>query len=185
MLAVFLTVIYLAIALTPLALLALHSKHVAHAITGECVMDCGICGCSDENRANKSCCCARKRRLQMGRAEAAEVSCCSARSPGPPPPAKMSCCAQGRQHADDDHEHVQNAERGESKTVTVYKCGGPCGKGKLLALGSLGYNELLPTHPIERIHPPHEETRYAAPPHRPTSRHGEPPDPPPKVIIPA
>jgi len=183
MLAVFLTVIYLAIALGPLAALALHSKHVAHAISGECVMDCSICGCAAESRANKSCCCARKQRLQMGRMETAEVSCCSARSTDPPPPTQMSCSAQDRQHADDDHEHLQRAERGESKTVTVYTCGLPCGKGKPLALGGLGSNELLPLRPIERIHPALKVTRYTDRPHRPTSRHGEPPDPPPKLLI--
>jgi hypothetical protein len=57
-------VIYLVIALSPLTSLAMHSKVVAHAITGECSGDCDICGCSPESRASNTCCCSKKREQQ-------------------------------------------------------------------------------------------------------------------------
>jgi hypothetical protein len=59
-----LAVIYLLITLSPLAPLVLHSPHVAHAITGECVGECDICGCSPEMRASHTCCCWLKKKEQ-------------------------------------------------------------------------------------------------------------------------
>ena len=60
--ALLLTVVYLAVTLSPLAPLALQSPSLAHAITGECSGDCDICGCSAEARANHTCCCAQKKK---------------------------------------------------------------------------------------------------------------------------
>jgi hypothetical protein len=54
------TVIYLLIAMSPLSTLAMQSKRVAHAMTGECSGDCDICGCSVESRASHTCCCSKK-----------------------------------------------------------------------------------------------------------------------------
>jgi hypothetical protein len=55
---------YLLMVVSPLASLAMHSKAVSHAITGECSGDCDICGCSPEGRASNTCCCSKKRRQQ-------------------------------------------------------------------------------------------------------------------------
>jgi hypothetical protein len=63
LIAVISTTVYLLIVMTPLAPLAMHSKIVAHAMTGECSGDCSICGCSLESRANQTCCCAKKKQL--------------------------------------------------------------------------------------------------------------------------
>jgi len=59
-----LMVVYLVIALSPLAPIAMRSPYLAHALTGECVGDCNICGCSPEQRANHTCCCQQKLKQQ-------------------------------------------------------------------------------------------------------------------------
>ena len=195
--AVILTTIYLAIALSPLSPLAMHSKTVAHAITGECVGDCRICGCSPEASANHTCCCAKKKQMQAGVAksstgdcapkttassEPAKKSCCAAPQPAEPVVAKNDCCAKNKQHKHD--EIVQEAKHNEDQSntgTTVLKCGCPCGKGKQLALTGIGSNELIPIINNERIELPHVTTLYTDPSRRMASRHGEPPDPPPRL----
>ena len=62
--ALVLTAIYLLITMSPLAPLALRSPPLAHAVTGECVGDCDICGCSPEMRASHTCCCWQKKKQQ-------------------------------------------------------------------------------------------------------------------------
>ncbi len=52
-----LLVVYLLITMSPLAPLLSTSPRLAHAMTGECVGDCDICGCSPERRASHTCCC--------------------------------------------------------------------------------------------------------------------------------
>jgi len=59
--ALLLTAVYAMIILSPLAPVALKSPRVAHAVTGECSGNCGICGCSAERRANHTCCCWMKK----------------------------------------------------------------------------------------------------------------------------
>jgi hypothetical protein len=59
-----LLVVYLVIAMSPLAPIALRSPYLAHALTGECVGDCNICRCSPEQRANRTCCCQQKLKQQ-------------------------------------------------------------------------------------------------------------------------
>lgn len=183
--AVILTTIYLTIALSPLTTLAMHSKTVTHAITGECVSDCNICGCSQESRANRTCCCAKKKQLHAG-AEKLPVtdkkSCCASSKPVKPVVAKNDCCAKHEQHQSD--ENVQELKYKDEQTrseTTVLKCGCPCGKGKLFALTGFGSNELLPISINERIEIPLVETLFADLSHRLSSRHGEPPDPPPRL----
>jgi hypothetical protein len=194
-----LTVIYLVIALSPLAPLAMHSKVVAHAVTGECSGDCDICGCSLESRANHICCCAKKKQQQAGVAKLpsaggccspksaiaptpAKGSCCAVSQPLEPVVAKNDCCAKNKQHQHDENVQEPQDKEQRSKNETVYKCGCPCGKGKLLALTGFGSNELLPINLIERTELPHVATIYADLSHRLASRHGEPPDPPPRLI---
>jgi hypothetical protein len=183
LIAVMLTTVYMLIVMSPLAPLAMHSPVVAHAVTGECSGDCDICGCSLESRASKTCCCAKKRHQQLSIAEMAAMPCSSTQPASSPAPQKKSCCAKSAQQSDNDHDHYQNPGREESKTVTVFKCGCPCGKGKLLALNGFGSNELLPITTLERIEIPHVETLYADLSHRLASRHGEPPDPPPRLPL--
>jgi hypothetical protein len=183
--AVVLTTIYLTIALSPLAPLAMHSKSVTHAITGECVSDCNICGCSQESRANYTCCCAKKKQMHAGvekHRESDKKSCCASSKPVKPVVAKNDCCAKNEQHQ--PKENVQELNKTDEQTSnesTVLKCGCPCGKGKPFALNGFGSNELLPIITNERVEIPHIETLFADLSHRLASRHGEPPDPPPKL----
>jgi hypothetical protein len=185
------------IVMSPLAPLAMHSKVVAHAVTGECSGDCDICGCSLESRANHTCCCAKKKQHQASIARfsgdtccapkaatapaAVKGSCCAASQPAEPVAAKNDCCAKNKQHQHDENVQEPQDKEERSKNETVYKCGCPCGKGKLLALNCFGSNELLPINFIERIELPHIATIYADLSHRLASRHGEPPDPPPRL----
>ena len=199
LIAVMLTTVYMLIVMSPLAPLAMHSKVVAHAVTGECSGDCDICGCSLESRANHTCCCAKKKQHQASIARfsasgccapkaatapaSAKKGCCAASQTAEPVVAKNDCCAKNKQH-----QHVENIQELQQKeerstTEAVYKCGCPCGKGKLLALSGLGSSELLPTNTSERIEIPHVETLFADLSHRLASRHGEPPDPPPRLSL--
>jgi hypothetical protein len=147
-----LTAIYLMISLSPLASLAMHSKVVAHAITGECSGDCDICGCSPENRANHTCCCSKKRQQQAHIHEEEHDS-------------KPDCC-----------------KKKPADKKTIIACGCPCGNGKHLALSISATSEVLPFYFSDQFSPPHTDTTFSNPDRRLTSRHGEPPDQPPKLI---
>jgi len=198
LIAIFLTTIYLTIAMSPLATLAMHSKVVAHAVTGECSGDCDICGCSLESRMDHTCCCAKKRQVQADAATlsagnrtpqaatapgAAKGSCYAALKPTEPLVAKNDRCSITGQHPHDEKAQEPAQEAATTKTETVYKCGCPCNDGKLPALTGFGSNELLPNNACDTIAMPHVETLYADLSHRLTSRYGEPPDPPPKLSI--
>jgi len=74
--AIVLVVLYAMIVLSPLAPMALRSPMIAHAITGECVSDCSICGCSPERSANHTCCCWQKKRLHEQESYQDEPECC-------------------------------------------------------------------------------------------------------------
>lgn len=192
--AIILMTIYLSIALSPLAPLAMHSKVVAHAVTGECVGDCNVCGCSQESRANHTCCCAKKKQMHAGattnsksecspkQIETTKGSCCAASQPVEPVVAENDCCAKDKKKQHDGNlQQSQHKENLSTTKTTVFKCGCPCGKGKMFALAGFGSNELLPINVNERIEIPHEETLFADLTHRLASRHGEPPDPPPRL----
>lgn len=93
--ALLLTVVYLLMTLSPLAPLALRSPHLAHAITGECVGDCDICGCSPEQRANHTCCCAQKKKLDQ---HEKTRECCKPKGAEATPVLKCSCpCGSAKQ----------------------------------------------------------------------------------------
>jgi hypothetical protein len=74
--ALVLTVIYHLITMSPLAPVLLKDPRLAHALTGECAGDCDICGCSLEQRANRTCCCQQKLKQKASR-EAFASSCCN------------------------------------------------------------------------------------------------------------
>ena len=60
-----LCVIYGLIVLSPLAAqMAMRSPVVAHALTGECAGECGLCGCAPERSASHTCCCWQKKLQQ-------------------------------------------------------------------------------------------------------------------------
>ena len=191
MIAATLTVVYLVIALSPLAPFAMYSKVVAHAVTGECSGDCDICGCSKESRANHTCCCAKKKQMhahddQLSTRErvinkAAPVA--DNVQPTPPTVAMKECCAKSRHHQDDGKIHKDQNSNERSKNEIVFKCGCPCGKGKILALAHAGSSDLLPYIFSERIGITHEDTRYTTLSQRMASCYADPPDPPPKLLF--
>ncbi|MBC8017278.1 MAG: hypothetical protein H7X83_02000 [Verrucomicrobia bacterium] len=147
-----LTIIYLMISLSPLASLAMHSKTVAHAVTGECSGDCTICGCSTESMATRTCCCSKKKEQ---RAHA---------------------------HEDDQAGTSDCCQKKPVKMKTIIACGCPGGSGKQVALSASSSSEVLPFHFTEKFSIPHIDTTFTNLTQRLTSRHGEPPDPPPKLV---
>lgn len=74
--ALVLIAIYSLIAVSPLAPLALRSATIAHMLTGECVEDCSICGCSPERRANHTCCCWQKKHQHEYDGDQNKPECC-------------------------------------------------------------------------------------------------------------
>lgn len=190
--------IYLAIILSPLASFAMHSKVVAHAVTGECVGDCDICGCSQESRANHTCCCAQKKRMQSSAAKltegesslphgasstpsVAKGSCCNTSQSTTQGVVKNDRCAKSGQHPDDEKQQDPDQKASPQQTETVYKCGCPCGKSELPSLSGTGSSELLLYIYSERVVLPYEDSQYPLLPQSMVSRHTSPPDPPPKI----
>jgi hypothetical protein len=175
----------------------MNSKHVAHAITGECVGDCNICGCSAESRANNTCCCAKKRRLSAQSSDAEKQPCCTSQKAQTPPPKTRSCCSTQQEQPVQtltksccdtfsdrtEHDDTETPDSFTSKTETVLKCGGTCGKGKLFALTGLGSLELLPVRNTDGITLPYSGTLYHDITHGLVSLLAEPPTPPPKLSL--
>jgi len=195
--AAILTLLYILIALTPLSPLALKFPRFAHDVTGECSGDCDSDGCSLESRANHTCCCWQKKLKQAGVSQkpfsgsccilpaavatAPMGGCCAA----PVPVTTASCCTPSVLHEEHhDHNNNQSAkstERAdETNGQTVFKCGSPCGNGKVLALVKLSTDELIPFH-FEAVLAPITLAPLAVPSSPSlTSRSIEPPEPPPR-----
>lgn len=144
-----LTIIYLMISLSPLTSLAMNSKTLAHALTGECTGDCDTCGCSIERRSSRTCCCSIKRQQQAHIHDDEDVT------PG--------CCKK---------------KPGEKKTVIANGC--PCDSEKQAVLSGCARSEVLPFYFTEQVAISHVDTLFTNPTHFFTSRHIEPPDPPPR-----
>lgn len=154
LIAVALSVIYLMITMSPLASLAMHSKIVAHAVTGECSGDCNICGCSLESRANRTCCCSKKRQQQALQHEDEQCrtpDCCDKKTP-------------------------------PSKKTVITRCNCPCGSEKTIALTNGSAYEQLPFYFTELFTQTNVDTHYSLKTHLLISRHAEPPDPPPRKV---
>jgi hypothetical protein len=149
-----LAVIYSLIIMGPLAACVMNSKAVAHALTGECTDDCSTCGCSTESMATRTCCCSVKKQRQALVHEDEHD--------GTP-----DCCkkAPGRQ------------------PVVISSCGCPCGSGKHALLSVSETSELLPCFFTAQFGIPHTDTTFQQFSRFLTSRHGDPPDPPPKLSI--
>lgn len=181
-----LVAIYTVITLSPIAPVFLHSKTIAHAITGECVGDCNICGCLLEARESNTCCCAKKQQLSQNSPASGTKSHCPLQTAPIKPPqtaaGKRSHCADEMSAASMNKQESPEQKTGQNQ-VTVFKCGSPCSKGKLFTLNSFRSNEHIPICSNKRPELPHFETRYKDLTHRLISRHCEPPDPPPKLAF--
>jgi hypothetical protein len=91
----FLAAIYFTIALSPLASLAMHSKVIAHAVTGECSGDCAVCGCSVERSATHTCCCwLKKQEADHDHDQGAGHDCCKG-TKKPATQTTLRCCPCG------------------------------------------------------------------------------------------
>jgi len=180
-----LTTIYLLIVFIPLAPVAMQSKLVAHAVTGECSGDCKIDGCSLERSATHTCCCwQRKQRENSEIHQHSSAGCC-----GTPQASR----AEGRKHGasccvlptQDSHENcdklksVSSAAPQKKSTTTVSSR--RCGGGKIFALLNVESTHHLPFFYIGKIRSPTQNNLTFTPPVRLTSRHGDPPDPPPII----
>ena len=143
--------VYLMISLSPLSSLALHSKSFAHAVTGECSGDCDICGCSPENRAAKTCCCSKKRTQQAAN------------------------------HVIDDTTPDCCKKKTSTTTASIASCGCPCGGHKQVALAGVGSFEIIPFKFILNDTRGYDHTCFNSSEKRLTTRHTDPPDPPPRL----
>lgn len=190
----FLMVLYLLIALTPLSPLLLQSAHIAHAVTGECSGDCDIDGCSLESRANHICCCRQKKMKKSGMQQVAvSGSCCvpaaqvivvtGACFPPPAPKVPSSCCATT---ADNNHDQtaaekvIETEPKQNDASQTIFKCGTPCGKNKVLALVKLTTDEIIPYDFVAAMPPSILSIHAILSPPPLSSRTIEPPEPPPR-----
>jgi len=144
--ALFLSSIHLVISMSPLAPIAMRSPLMAHAITGECVGNCDICGCLPERRANNTCCCFLKKKHQHDRENVPD------------------CCKKKKR-----------------SKMTMLTCNCPCGKNKLPGMPGAEKTEILPYRFTEGIIALAEGTLFSSHKKRLTDRHGDPPDPPPKL----
>lgn len=146
------TVLYLAMIFSPLASFAMHSAKSTITAIRECAGDCNLCGCSPESRASNTCCCSKKR------------------------------AQQAHAHEDEDNDTADCCKKKPVEKKTVIACGCPCGGEKQAALTIVGTSEVLPFRFTEQFSIPDTKTIYSNLTHRLTSRHGEPPDPPPKLV---
>ncbi|MFZ4857655.1 MAG: hypothetical protein ACOYL3_14780 [Desulfuromonadaceae bacterium] len=174
-----LTLIYLLIMFAPLAAFATHSSGFARAVHGECSGNCDVDGCSLESRTNHTCCCAQKKQQQTGIVTKPSTGdCCEASKTAKPVVVKNDCCTKG---SDKKTGAVQKEK--STKAELVFKCGNRCGTGKQFVLVGTGTSELLLYIYSQRIAPHHEGTRFFSFSHRMTSRHSEPPEPPPRLPV--
>jgi hypothetical protein len=134
--------------MSPLAPITAHNPYVVHAMTGECVNNCDICGCSAERRANHTCCCQQKQK-QKADHEAGLSDCC---------------------------------KKKDSRTAVI-RCNCPCDPEKDLALLSFTQSEIIPFVFDMGLRPQLTDIEHRDQPRHMPIRFGEPPDPPPRLII--
>lgn len=152
--ATLLTLCYLMISLTPLMPLAMYSKTSAPAVNLECSGDCATCGCPEASRVSRTCCCTRKQQQQSAQAHEAEHD-------------ETADCSQKKP--------------GDRETV-IAACGCPWESGEKAVLSTGETDEQMPFHFSKEIRIPHSDTNFSIQAHQLTSRHGDPPDPPPKLL---
>lgn len=175
------TALYLLIILAPLAPATLFS----HVLTAECAGDCRSCGCSPERSAARACCCWQKK-LAGAKAlkPAADHKSCPTSTAAADTTPSGSCCSKQDQHADhaDEFSGATQANATTDKAaaqVSISTC--PCGSGKDMTVASGETIQHLPFRFLSGI-PIQQATRFSyLQPERFASRHGEPPDPPPKA----
>lgn len=180
------TAVYLLITLMPLAPLAMNSKWVAYAISGECSGDCAICGCSAERSAARTCCCWQKKLARQvadsfRKGSAGKQQQTSAKAATP------SCCTKQQAHCDKDDQPAGEAGAEAAKTATgsqlavITAC--PCGSAKHIALHGLENIQHYPFIYAVNIPLAIPMQFSATLPAQLSSRDSEPPDPPPRIAL--
>lgn len=180
-----LTIIYLLIVFSPLAPLAMQSKLVAHAVTGECSGDCRIDGCSLERSAAHTCCCWQKKRREAPASHGLSQS--DMRDTPPPlsaevPTQRTGCCPAVVQDShENEAEPISASSTSPQKERATTVSSSPCGSGKLFGLSMGDKTQHLPYFFTGVIPSPEQSHLTCIPPDRLTSRYGDPPDPPPII----
>lgn len=187
-----LTIIYLVIVSSPLMPLVMRSETLAHAFNNECSGDCRIDGCSLERSAAHACCCWQKKstgrtasngsgsKFPSSTTPVKMVSCCI---PPPEPPKKIaSCCAtksNGTEEEGGITEAVSAPPVAEKRQTSISSK--PCGSDKLYVLLSVESTQHLPYYFTGEGSSPEHGILIPTFPVSLTSRHLEPPDPPPII----
>lgn len=172
-----LTIIYLVIVFSPVAPLAMQSKHVAHAVTGECSGDCKIDGCSLERSAAHTCCCAQKK-LSVRNTLSTDFS---DTHPTEAPKKGGSCCAAKSPETHEDDAASSPASDSSPQEKRTGISSKPCGSGKLFALLNIETTQHLPFFFTETDPSPTQSLLTVLTPDRLVSRYADPPDPPPII----
>lgn len=180
------TAVYLLITLMPLAPLAMHSKRVAHAISGECSGDCSICGCSAERSAARACCCWQKKLARQAGDSLRKSSACNQQQESAKV-ATPSCCPKQQAHCDKDEHPAGESGAEAAKTATgsqvavITAC--PCGSAKHIALHGLENIQHYPFVYAVSIPIYRPILSVSSLPAQLSSRDSEPPDPPPRIFL--
>lgn len=173
------------IVFSPLAPLAMHSKHVAHTVTGECSGDCEVDGCSLERSAAHTCCCWQKKKHT-----GVDTHLHTGHDNGNMPPVtatvapkkRAGCCDASSQEISEKHDVATSASPHKPDNTKLITIGStPCGSGKLFALLTVEASQHLPFFFSGGIPPaPEQSSLTFFPQDRLTSRYVDPPEPPPQ-----
>ena len=181
-----LTAAYLLLTLSPLASLSARSKPFFQTLAKECSGDCRLCGCSTERSASRSCCCWQKKRAEANNLSPCETNkSCPTAAARPAVEASGSCCSKPSPKDDLENEVPPVAQADPpagdaTPSVSISTC--PCGSGKDLAFFGSERSQHMPFRYLSGL-PLQQITRFSfLQPERLASRHGEPPDPPPKLV---
>jgi hypothetical protein len=182
-----LTSIYLLIVFSPLTPLALQSKVVTHAITGECSGDCKIDGCSLERSAAHTCCCWQKKPHDDDTAHHTASREVSENHPSQLLKAtkKSSSCCPEKKLTNRGNvgkaESIATSSPQKNRTATISSS--HCGNGKIVALLNVNTASHLPFFYSKAPTPRRHSLLACTTPDRLTSRYNDPPEPPPIISL--
>jgi hypothetical protein len=182
-----LTTIYLLIVFSPMAPLAMQSKLVAHAVTGECSGGCGVDGCSLDRSATHTCCCWQKKRHEIVDSHHhSNADICDTHATPPTEVSKKcssGCSVQAQETDENAVESKSVSCPAPQKKRATSVSSHPCGSGTLFALLNFEITHHLPFFFAGEIPSPIQNTLTFIPPDRLASRYGDPPDPPPRLPL--
>lgn len=135
----------------PAANVALRSPVLAHALTGECAGECGLCGCAPERSASHTCCCWQKKQSLAHMEEDQE---------------EPDCCR--KIHAEDNNKTTGISSR-------------PCNSAKTMAVTGTEQSDALPYRYVPEVLDLVEAPVVVCHPLCLADWPGDPPDPPPKL----